>query len=438
MNTHANKSKENESHSMPNAVTQKQRDSKFTFQFVDNRTKVFTHQNLQKRANNNALGGVIQRVSIEEDIDALKKVKQVSNDPLLTKILTEVLNTLGKKTTTSKHGFSAQTSHMGPEGKHGVDRKHEIVIDPTHYPEDKFRQSILVHETIHASADNKYAFNAKENESAFNVVHSDIIGKSGIEQYKNQVPVLLEILYSLKNKVDRDKEKLGDALAEHIIARIDRAIAAPMQEFDTVISELYYYLRVKHENINSGVFFHELQRSTNAAYNARNKGKNIRESYKSELPRLNIQKKQREYQEKIQLYQYLPKNTVLLNKFNHTKAQAVTDLGLTNESNLKKIYEKYLMKLMQIQLESYGNQAETIANTNDLNTKRTQLTYLDWRMDLRTIKSWRFTAKQKLAKTWLFTGAMTTAIAGLDTIITAFNPLVDLHHNFENYTPEDL
>lgn len=125
-------------------------------------------------------------------------------------------------------------------------------------------------------------------------------------------------------------------------------------------------------------------------------------------------------------------------RFYLNKSQAVKDLGLANESDLKEIYEKYLMKLMQIQLESYGNQAEAIANINNLNIKQTELTYLDWRMDLRTIKSWRFTATQKLAKIWFFTGAMTTAIASLDTIITAFNPLVELHHNFENYTPENL
>ncbi|TAF35814.1 MAG: DUF4157 domain-containing protein [Cytophagales bacterium] len=405
------------------------------FGLVDNLLEAVTQHKSHKTAEVSS-SGIIQLVSIEEDIQALKDVKQISNDPLLSKILKEVIDTIEKKTTSAVHGESSQKSHMGPEGKHGENRSHKIVIDPTNYPDDVERQSVLVHETIHASADTKYGFNKKFDTDAFNIVHSDKDKTTDLEAYNAQVPVLIEILYSLKSKIEKDRKKLGETLADHIVGRIDRAIGAPNQEFDTVISELYYYLRVKHTEIDTGGAFHELKKTAGAAYDARNKGKSVRDSFDSELPRLNIQKHRREYQEKISGFNYLPKNNTLVSKFKSTKQEAIKALDEASEKDLKSTYEQYLMKLMQVQLKSYGKQAETIAEANDLSKR--ELTYLDWRMEIRDIKGWKFEAEQKLAKKWFFKGTLRDASTRLGEIIASFNPLINRHYELENFTPEDL
>lgn len=52
MNTHADKKQENKRQSVANAVSQKQRGSESTFQFVDNRPEAVAQRNLQELANN--------------------------------------------------------------------------------------------------------------------------------------------------------------------------------------------------------------------------------------------------------------------------------------------------------------------------------------------------------------------------------------------------
>jgi hypothetical protein len=52
MNTHADKRQESKSQSVANAVSQKQNDSKSTFQFVDNRPEAVAQRKLQEMANN--------------------------------------------------------------------------------------------------------------------------------------------------------------------------------------------------------------------------------------------------------------------------------------------------------------------------------------------------------------------------------------------------
>jgi hypothetical protein len=52
MNTHADKTQENKSQSVANAVTQRQQDNASTFQFVDNRPEAVAQRKLQEMANN--------------------------------------------------------------------------------------------------------------------------------------------------------------------------------------------------------------------------------------------------------------------------------------------------------------------------------------------------------------------------------------------------
>lgn len=403
--------------------------------FLENEEDVI----VQQKYDSSSIGGTngtIQCASIEEDKQALKDVLDASEDELLNKILREVIDTLDKDTTTAKHGKSSQQSHMGPKGKFGEDRSHEIVIDPDHYPDDVERQSVLVHETIHASSDTKYGFNKDFDQSAFNIVHKSDDETGDVETYQSQVPVLIELLNNLKSKVEKERATLGNKLADHILVRINRAIGAPNQEFDTVISELYYYLKIKHSDITEGETYEGIKKTADAAYEARNSGTTLRETFEEDLPSLNTQKKRRDYKESIEAFRYTKNDGALRTTFESTQEEGLKALDEATDDQLAGEYKKHLLNLMKVILVSYGNRAKTIAEGKSLSQR--ELTFEDGEADIGEIEGWRDEAQEKLDKKWFFKDALREAIRQLGVIISDLKLFKNRYKGLDEYTPKEL
>ncbi|MDB4952320.1 MAG: hypothetical protein JWM27_4969 [Gemmatimonadetes bacterium] len=234
---------------------------------------------LQRTIGNRAVGRMLIQRTIQDDLNALRADLATTPDPLLKSILKEVLDMASR--TTVKHGKSQQTSHALNTGAF-PNRQHEVVVDPEVWTDPVKRQSILLHELMHTSADEKYAVNAQANQqNPKDMGGWNLIG--GPEQFQfAQMDRLDELGRSLAAIIEEERGRLGDPVTEHMLDRVGRARQAD-QEFDTVMSELYYYAHKVGVPQNTRTF-RQLRALADAARISRTWGVSIFSSYPPPTP----------------------------------------------------------------------------------------------------------------------------------------------------------
>ncbi|HEY6349265.1 MAG TPA: CFI-box-CTERM domain-containing protein [Candidatus Angelobacter sp.] len=181
---------------------------------------------------------VIQR-DIPEDVQQIRNALAANPPHSLRAILEEILDVYGWRNVETVYGRSGYQSEVNIEGTHGVDRRYQVVIDERQVTDDTQRQSYIVHELMHASVDERYEINRRLNEKTLNAVYDSSAPEvvAG-QQFRHG----RDLAGALAGLVEQEREVLGGALADHLISRLDRIQGANTQEFDTVISELYYYV----------------------------------------------------------------------------------------------------------------------------------------------------------------------------------------------------
>jgi hypothetical protein len=216
----------------------------------------------------------IQR-TIDEDLQALEDVYQETRDPLLFRILQEV-RLLGDVEFTSV--ADPEQGHAERQER-GRTRAHLINLDPI-ITDPETRQSLILHELIHVSADRKYNVNQTgEVEPAITaVVDPHAPEPARIQDIGRQAEYRGELATHLASVVDGDWV-LEDKARDLVLNRVPRIQGSSHREFDSVITELHYRLKKMHVDERTDTF-REVEAMTAAAYRSRNEGLPLEQCYK--------------------------------------------------------------------------------------------------------------------------------------------------------------
>lgn len=289
------KSKENKSRTVANSVGQKQSNVKKGFEFDDNRPETVVQRKLQGMVNNSPqakqaaqlqrmannyssrLQQPIQR-TINDDLQALEDVYQETNDPLLLKVLHEA-RLLSDVEFTSVN--DPEEGHAERQ-EQGSTLAHLINLDPR-ITDPETRQSLILHELIHVSADRKYNVNQTgEPEPAITaVVNPNATEQERIRDIGQQARYREKLATHLASVVDGDW--VVDAKAAELVrARVPRIQGASHREFDSVVTELYYRLKKMGVDERTDTF-KEVAAMTAAAYRSRHEGLPLDQTYKEPM-----------------------------------------------------------------------------------------------------------------------------------------------------------
>jgi hypothetical protein len=196
-----------------------------------------------------------------QDKAMLEQERDNSTDPVLIKILNEVLAAHADPAVGVTYGHSSQKSHAGRRGD-TRDDAHDVVIDQKQITDPTQRESYVVHELTHVTSDRKYGINAEPDIVAHNM-KSLALGVTDTAFRKT-------VLAGIETQVDLDQGIFGNKLYEHLKTRLARASVVG-QEFDTVLSELFYYLsKVGTVPQKATQSFADIRKAADAAYEARN------------------------------------------------------------------------------------------------------------------------------------------------------------------------
>lgn len=269
---------------IPNAVYQSP--------FTDKRPVVRTQENLQLMADSSSQLGNLQSFqrllnpapiqtttapvqrAIDDDLQALEDDYQTTEDPLLRRILHEV-RLLSDIEFTSvndpEYGHAERENQNDP-------RSHLINLDPR-ILDPVTRQSLLLHEMIHVSADRKYNVNQTgEPEPAITAVINPLdterdrladIGRQNKhrEGLANHLINVVKGDWVVENKV-----------SELVLGRVQRIMGATHREFDSVVTELYYRLKKMGADERTDTF-KEIAAMTAAAYRSRHESQRLDRTY---------------------------------------------------------------------------------------------------------------------------------------------------------------
>jgi hypothetical protein len=216
---------------------------------------------------------VVQR-AVNDDLAGLEHAYQTTNDPLLKKILAEAR-------TLSDIEFSDDND---PEQAHaarqqaGDLRAHEVNIDPRIEGAVR-RQSLVLHEMIHVSADRRYNANRiGEPDAALTaVLPPNLSNKEQLAEIGRQARHRYAIAEKLMGRVDGDG-KLSKDTRVMVKDRLSRITGASHREFDTVASELYYVLKMQGADERSPTF-RTIRAMAQGAYTSRTEGRPLDEVY---------------------------------------------------------------------------------------------------------------------------------------------------------------
>ncbi len=180
-------------------------------------------------------GPTVQR-AFDKELKALGLDAKTMNDPLLQKILAEVLGTKKTFGVPVKSGPSLWESEATRKdfGK----GKYETVIDPTATQDPLVRQSYILHELMHVSADRRYAANQPGGGGTFENLVSDDEKSKALESQ-----LLVKVITDLDGIVNSDNA-LDEGDRKYIQNRVGR-MSNSTTEMDTVASELLYYITKK-------------------------------------------------------------------------------------------------------------------------------------------------------------------------------------------------
>jgi hypothetical protein len=210
------------------------------------------------------------RRTIQQDLANLDLDRQNIQDPLLQAILAEVLAVSRQRNVTAAYGPSAEESHVLPHGAHGSGRTYDVVIDDQQIRDPTHRQSYVLHELLHVSADSKYAINARNINAAENLIAD---ARNSPQYEEAQMKYMWEVIDDLDRTVDDEvgRRAVPASLGEHIKRRLQRAGGRANMEFDTVLSELLYY--VTKQNIDTGTqTYTKIRDLAQRAYDRRHHG----------------------------------------------------------------------------------------------------------------------------------------------------------------------
>jgi hypothetical protein len=213
--------------------------------------------------------------TIADEMAALRQTEATTDDPLLKRLLAEA-------TSLNNVNFS---SVADPEIAHAArvnvgDRtQHEVNLDPS-VTDATTRQSLLLHELIHVSADREYSADTiGEPDPALTAVldpaHAAI--QDPVERLRQQRTIIGEqnrYRYGLAAHLDKVVDGdfiIPDNLAAFVKGRLQRIMGASHREFDSVITEVYFIL--KKNNLDERCdTFKEVAAMAAAAYQSRNSG----------------------------------------------------------------------------------------------------------------------------------------------------------------------
>lgn len=218
---------------------------------------------------------VVQRV-LDPELQGLEDAFQQTDDPLLRKLLLEARQLSDIELSEEEDPEQAHARRLVK----GDRRAHAVNLDPAVAPGDPVtRQSLLLHEMIHVSADRKYNANAMgEPDPALTAVVTP--GKSDDEKREEigaQMDYRRQQAMKLQSGVAKDKgvpDKVKDLVAD----RMDRIIGAPHREFDSVVTELYFVLSQTGASRES-MTFRTIAAMADAAHRSRNEGVPLEQVY---------------------------------------------------------------------------------------------------------------------------------------------------------------
>jgi hypothetical protein len=177
-------------------------------------------------------GPVVQR-AFDKELKALGLDAQTMDDPLLQQILAEVLGTKATLNVPVKSGPSMYESEA--TRKDFAKGQYQVVIDPKQTQDPLKRQSYILHELMHVSADRRYAVNQQLGGSSFQNLVATEYGEQDIEN-----DTIVRLLTDL-DKIVRTDQALKKGERAYLQGRVDR-MSNTTTELDTVSSELLYYV----------------------------------------------------------------------------------------------------------------------------------------------------------------------------------------------------
>jgi hypothetical protein len=223
-------------------------------------------------------GQVSQRRTIDDELQALEDEYQQTDDPLLRRVLEEA-RLLSDVEFTSVH--DPEQGHAERETQ-GDTRAHLINLDPR-ITDPETRQSLILHELIHVSADRKYNVNQTgEPEPAITAVVNPLASEpERLEDIRQQNVYRRNLATHLASVVEGDWV-VDEEASKLVLARVPRIQGASHREFDSVVTELYYRLKKMGVDERSDTF-REVKAMTEAAYRSRNEGLRLDQTYREPM-----------------------------------------------------------------------------------------------------------------------------------------------------------
>ncbi|WP_299428996.1 hypothetical protein [Sphingomonas bacterium] len=210
---------------------------------------------------------VVQCV-LDEERAALADVHHTTQDPLLRNIVGEAIGLNGVDFQSGDDPEKAHAARVNQNDR----TQHEVNLDPQQLTEPLTRQSHLLHELIHVSADRRYNANAGgDRDPALTAVVDP--GQTIAEQDKEigrQSKHRYGLAESLHDGVD-DDDAVGDDIKALVKDRASRAMGHPHRELDSVSSELYYEFHRRGVDQTSHTFA-KVKALAHGTYRSRNEG----------------------------------------------------------------------------------------------------------------------------------------------------------------------
>lgn len=219
----------------------------------------------------------IQR-TIDDDLQALEEVYQETHDPLLKRVLHEA-RLLSDVEFTSVN--DPEEGHAERQNQ-GSTLAHLINLDPR-ITDPETRQSLILHELIHVSADRKYNVNKTgEPEPALTaVVNPNASEQERLSEIGKQARYREKLATHLASVVKGDFV-VEEKAATLVLERVPRIQGASHREFDSVITELYYRLKKMGVDERTDTF-KEVAAMTAAAYRSRHQSLPLDQTYKEPI-----------------------------------------------------------------------------------------------------------------------------------------------------------
>lgn len=210
---------------------------------------------------------LVAQCVLDEERAALAEVHHTTQDTLLRNIVGEATGLDHVDFQSGPDPEKAHAARVAPDRT-----RHEVNLDPDQLTTPLVRQSHLLHELIHVSADRRYNANAGgDRDPALTAVVDP--GQTIAEQdaeIGRQSKHRYGLAESLHDGVD-DDDAVGDDVKALVKDRASRAMGHPHRELDSVSSELYYEFHRRGVDPTSHTFA-KVKALAHGTYRSRNEG----------------------------------------------------------------------------------------------------------------------------------------------------------------------